>query len=171
MTNRISQFWTIIHTVLLGALLGACGQSQAPTSHDGGPAAPSVVGSDGGTSEFATRCADFCIAHPRSLDDCSAESVEDCRATCVARLTAAPHPNDLCLECLLEDAYFGGQRIVLPPTCNPSLECTGELCSYRGCDYCKSDYGAEAACREATRETVECDLDFGPIRDCAELCG
>lgn len=159
------------YVLLLALLSVGCGDTPPATCGDAGPDGPPLVGSDAGTDEFTVLCSVVCADDARPTDDyCSAASVETCWERCISRLAAAPDPNELCTECLLEDAQFGVDYIAIP-LCEWNDECGEDRCDFRGCVYCESEEAAATTCREAMRQAVECELELGRVGECADVCG
>ncbi|MCA9519600.1 MAG: hypothetical protein KC609_01445 [Myxococcales bacterium] len=115
-------------------------------------------------------CESLCETAPPKLDDafkvCSAASVEACRTTC-DDLVRDYIP--ICGSCRLEGASFSTGETV-----DESCDADG-LCTIRngaGCQYPNGDSAQRDACYRTLfpREEVECEPQFRPLSDCADLC-
>jgi len=170
----------------------------------------------------AALCTDELPEHEGAYDVCSSESLAQCVGLCQTRIQGT---ENLCAECLLEDAEFftpsGGEAFDVcgdDGTCyvglyrfchggtwtyagggggggngtasasatasdtageDPGDSCDGaeveyeeQVASGTACSYDSGDDAAQAACHAALhpRDEVSCDVEFGPVAECAGLC-
>ncbi len=119
------------------------------------------------------RCAAVCAIDEPAVegagDVCSEDSAAACVDQCEARIVDV---STVCATCLLEETSFGDE--VLPG----SHWCDGDTlrCTIEGRNgSCNYSYGDQAGLENCLRQVyprreVDCDVDFRPVNDCAEVC-
>lgn len=134
-----------------------------------------LVACSGGGDPFTDadpRCAAICAIDEPAVsgagDICSLDSAELCIDTCAVRIAGV---DTLCASCLLEDAYFGTDDVVLPGD-----YCDGQTCTMTGragtCTYPYGNETARQACMRqvSPRREVTCEADFRPVTECSSVC-
>ena len=154
-----------IHSVVSAFVLIGCDDRPPASTVDASIASMTDAGTP--TSSVA-ECEALCRVDESRLDVCSATSVGRCVSLCESRVQGA---DGLCRSCLLEGASFRVEGSMSGSFCNANDRCPlGALCELRGCMYCSNDEAMESACRDMVREEVDCDPEFEPVSDCADLC-